>query len=286
MRGFKRRRISIGLMATDPLAGYRVLGFDLETTGFSPKKHRIVQYALVGCDADGTSMYTEELVNPQMRIPIETTRVHGISDRDVRNVPQFSEYISEISAAMEGAVIVGHNVDKFDWPFLRAEFLRAGQPMPKPLVILDTLRIARKLKIPPSHKLGSLCEHFGISLENAHTAGADAAATLLLLHKMMDAHPQHFRRAVEDIPDWAHGPTRADKESDGLGPNLEDLEPVSGSHGWLRFSESGIVIGRGRNRGRTITEIEREDAPYLNWLSSSAGPLEAEAIHTLIDERS
>ena len=107
-------------MATDPLAGYRVLGFDLETTGFSPNKHRIVQYALVGCDADGTSMYTEELVNPQMRIPIETTRVHGINDGDVRNMPQFSEYVSEISAAMEGAVIVGHNVDKFDWPFLRA----------------------------------------------------------------------------------------------------------------------------------------------------------------------
>ena len=286
MRGFKRRRISFEFMATDPLAGYRVLGFDLETTGFSPNKHRIVQYALVGCDADGTSMYTEELVNPRMKIPIETTRVHGISDGDVRNMPQFSEYVSEITAAMEGAVIVGHNVDKFDWPFLRAEFLRAGKPMPKPLAILDTLRIARKLKIPPSHKLGALCEHFGISLENAHTAGADAAATLLLLHKMMDAHPQHFRRAVEDIPDWAYGQTRTDKESDALGPNLEDLEPVSGSHGWLRFSGTGIVIGRGRNRGRTITEIEREDLPYLNWLSSSAGPLEAEAINTLLSERS
>ena len=69
-------------MATDPLAGYRVLGFDLETTGFSPNKHRIVQYALVGCDADVTSMYTEELVNPQMKIPFETTRVHVISDGD------------------------------------------------------------------------------------------------------------------------------------------------------------------------------------------------------------
>ena len=55
-------------MAVDPLAGYRVLGFDLETTGFSPKKHRIVQYALVGCDTDGSSMQIEELVNPQMKI--------------------------------------------------------------------------------------------------------------------------------------------------------------------------------------------------------------------------
>jgi len=64
-------------MAADPLVGYRVLGFDLETTGFSPKQHRIVQYALIGCDADGSSMHLEELVNPQMRIPMEP---HGFME--------------------------------------------------------------------------------------------------------------------------------------------------------------------------------------------------------------
>jgi len=286
MRGFKRRRDSTRCMATDPLAGYRVLGFDLETTGFSPKKHRIVQYALVGNDADGTPIHIEELINPQMRIPPETTNVHGITNEDVRGAPEFKDCISRICEAMEGAVIVGHNVENFDWPFLRNECLRAGQPMPEPLVILDTLRIARKLKIPPRHKLGSLCERFGISLVNAHTAGADADATRLLLWKMMSAHPQHFRRAVEDIPDWANSSTKSDKESDRLGPNLEDLEPVSGSHGWLRISDSGIVIARGRNRGRTLAEMEQLDVGYLNWLSSSAGPLEVVAIDALYAERS
>ena len=272
-------------MAADPLVGYRVLGFDLETTGFNPKQHRIVQYALIGCDVDGTSMHLEDLVNPRMKIPMETTRIHGISDSDVKDVPQFSEYIEEISAAMEGAVIVGHNVERFDWPFLRSEFLRAGQPMPKPLAILDTLKIARKLKIPPKHNLAALCQRFGISLERAHTAGADAAATLLLLHKMMAANPQHFRRAVKDIPEWASGSNQTDKTTESLGPNLEDLEPVIGSHGWLKITQTGMVIGRGRNRGRTIAEIERTDGNYLNWLGSSAGPLETEASDALQAER-
>ena len=272
-------------MAADPLAGYRVLGFDLETTGFSNKKHRIVQYALIGCDADGSSMHLEGLVNPQMRIPMETTQIHGIHDSDVKNSPQFSEYITEISGAMEGAVIVGHNVERFDWPFLRSEFLRAGQPMPTPLAILDTLKIARKLKIPPKHNLADLCERFGISLERAHTAGADAAATLLLLHKMMAENPQHFRRAVEDIPEWSSGSNRRDKTTESLGPDIEDLEPVFGSHGWLKITQTGMVIGRGRNRGRTIAEIERKDVKYLNWLGSSAGPLEAEAVSALQAER-
>ena len=285
MRGFKRRRIPFDCMAADPLAGYRVLGFDLETTGFNHKSHRIVQYALVGCDDDGSSIHLENLVNPQRQIPRETTNIHGIDDDDVKGVPTFKEYAPHICETMEGAVIVGHNVDRFDWPFLRSEFLRAGHAMPKPLAILDTLKIARKLKIPPSHKLGSLCQQFGISLENAHTAGADAAATLLLLHKIMAAHPQHFRRAVEDIPDWVDGSSQTDKESESLGPNLEDLEPISGSHGWLRISNSGIVIGRGRNRGRTVKEIERLDVNYLNWLASSAGPLESDAIDALQAER-
>ena len=272
-------------MATDPLSGYRVLGFDLETTGFNPKSQRIVQFALVGCDANGHSIQIDELVNPRMRIPPETTHVHGIRDEDVRNAPEFKECVDEISTMMEGAVIVGHNIDRFDWPFLQAEFLRAGQPMPQPLVILDTLKIARRLKIPPSHKLGILCERFGISLENAHTAGADAAATLLLLHKMMEANPQHFRRPVEDIPDWVDGIKSADKSADRLGPNIEDLEPVSGSHGWLRMTTSGLVIGRGRNRGRTVAELEKLDSNYLNWLQSPAGPLDENAVTALQNER-
>ena len=273
-------------MAADPLDGYRVLGFDLETTGFSPKQHRIVQYALVGCDADGSSIHLEELVNPQMKIPMETTRVHGIHNSDVEGVSPFREFIAEISTAMEGAVIVGHNVERFDWPFLRSEFLRAGQPMPTPLAILDTLKIARKLKIPPSHNLGALCHRFGITLEAAHTAGADAAATLLLLHKMMEENPQHFQRAVEEIPEWASGSKRANKATERIGPNLEDLESVLGSHGWLKIAQTGMVIGRGRNRGSSIAEINRKDVDYLNWLSSSAGPLEPEAIDALEAERS
>ena len=272
-------------MATDPLSGYRVLGFDLETTGFNPKSNRIVQYALVGCETDGAAIHIEELVNPQMRIPPETTVIHGISDSDVKGVPKFADNISTISKAMEGAVIVGHNIDRFDWPFLQSEYLRAGQPMPKPLAILDTLKIAKRLKVPPRHNLGALCNRFGISLENAHTAGADAAATLLLLHKMMDANPQHFRRAVEDIPDWSNGIETSDKATENLGPNIDDLEPVNGSHGWLRRTEDGIIIGRGRNRGRTIGELEQIDSSYLNWLASPAGPLEEEAIEILNQAR-
>ncbi|MDP6906760.1 MAG: 3'-5' exonuclease [Candidatus Thalassarchaeaceae archaeon] len=265
-------------MASDPLAGHRVLGFDLETTGLNSKQHRIVQFALIGCDSNGEEIHIEDLVNPQRKIPPEVTNIHGISDFDVRNSPSFKFYAEQIYSAISGSVLIGHNIEQFDWPFLKSEFLRVGMLMPEPLVIIDTLKIARKLKLPPRHQLASLCRQFNISLENAHTAGADAAATLLLLHKMMAAHPQHFRRPVEDIPNWTNSRDSDGENTDRLGPSIEDLPIVDGSNGWMREASDGVIISRGRNRGRTLSEIRISDPSYLNWLLSPAGPLEKEAL--------
>ena len=39
-------------MSGEVFSGFRVLGFDLETTGFDMRKERIVEYALVGSDID------------------------------------------------------------------------------------------------------------------------------------------------------------------------------------------------------------------------------------------
>ena len=56
------------------LTGYRVLGFDLETTGFilNPRSDRIVQYALIGSDVDGSHINQTALVNPRRSIPPES----------------------------------------------------------------------------------------------------------------------------------------------------------------------------------------------------------------------
>jgi len=272
-------------MASDSLAGHRVLGFDLETTGLNAKKDRIVQFALIGCDSNGDEIHLESLVNPQQKIPPEVSEIHGITDEDVRNLPGFSSHVQEIHDVLQGAVVIGHNIERFDWPFLRTEFTRAGMLMPTPIAILDTLTIARKLRIPPRHKLQALCQRFDIAFENAHTAGADAAATLLLLHKMMAAHPQHFRRPVEDISDWLDGQDSGDQDAERLGPRIEDLPVIEGSQGWLRNTADGIIIARGRNRGRTISEIENIDVEYLQWLTSPSGPLDEEARVTLQAER-
>ncbi len=186
-------------MATGFLDGHRVLGFDLETTGFDPRSDRIVQFALVGSDADGSHLNTHSLVDPGIAIPIESSRVHGIEDGDVRGAGSFGDHIDSISRLIEGSVIVGHNVLAFDWRFMEVECSRIGRDVPEPLAIVDTLVIARRFGVPGRHKLGVLCERYGIRLERSHRADADAGATLLLLWKLMGAYPKKFKGGIEDF---------------------------------------------------------------------------------------
>lgn len=181
------------------LEGMRVLGLDLETTGFMPRSDRIVEFALVGSDSDGSRVYLQSVVNPGVKIPPESSRVHGIYDSDVMEKSDIGRYFDEILDLIDDAVLVGHNIVDFDWRFIEIEFARFGREAPRPLAILDTMLIARKLKIPRPHKLGSLCGRFGIGLERAHSADADAGATLLLLWKIMGSFPEEFQGSSEKI---------------------------------------------------------------------------------------
>ena len=183
------------------LSGYRVLGFDLETTGFDPRSDRVVQYALVGSDADGSHINLQSLVNPGMRIPEEAVRVHGITNDDVRGQGGFGNHIAEMVSLMEGSIIVGHNIINFDWRFVNMECMRIGIEVPQPHAIIDTLVIARRFVIPGSHRLGRLCEHFDIRIDRSHRADADAGATLLLLWKMMQTYPRKFWMTVDEFVD-------------------------------------------------------------------------------------
>ena len=78
------------------LEGERVLAFDLETTGISTSRDRIVQLALIGSDVSGEEISYDQLVNPRRPIPYESRRIHGISDDDVRGQPDFSEIADSV----------------------------------------------------------------------------------------------------------------------------------------------------------------------------------------------
>ncbi len=261
-------------MAHDCFEGYTVLAMDLETTGVDEKRDRIVQFAFIGSESEGSEVKIEELVNPQRAIPYETSNIHGIFNSDVSGLPGFDAHADLIHEMIDGSVIVGHNVRRFDLEFIDNEFLRIGRRPPVPTAIIDTLEVVRRLKLPRPHNLGVLCEKYGIELINAHTAAADAAATLLLLWKLMKDHPTHFRRKVEDIEQWLVGGS-GQSGSESLGPGLNDLEPLD-REGRIRKDGESLVLAFGRHRASTLKAVMRTDSGYISWLISPASLLDDE----------
>ena len=262
-------------MVADAFEGKRVVSLDLETTGISTKSDRIVQIALIGAHHDGRAINFDEVVNPGRPIPVEAARIHGLYDEDVKDAGKFSVVADEVAKMIEGAVLVGHNVRRFDIPLLENEFLRIGMNPPQPMAVLDTLECVRRLKIPRPHNLGAQCARHGISLENAHTAGADAAASLLLLWRVIQDHPASFRKSVEEIERWLrHGDLKQDASEIGRG--LNDLEPVDRG-GRIRRDGCDLVLAFGRHRGRTVKEVASMDSGYINWLLSPNGIDDADA---------
>ena len=255
---FKGGALRWVFMAQDLFQGEKVLAFDLETTGVSTNNDRIVQYALIGTLGDGTPVNVEQLVKPPVRIPYDASNIHGIYNEDVRDQPPLSEVADELAELIDGAILVGHNVRKFDYAMLKTEFLRMGRLAPQPKAIMDTLELVRRLRLPRPHNLGALCQ-----------AGADAAATMLLFWRLSVEHANSFRKSIPELERWiVHGDSA--KDASELGRGLDDLPPVD-SMGKVREDGEELVLAFGRHRGRYLREVEANDPSYIGWLLSPKG---------------
>ena len=149
--------------------------FDIETTGFSPVKNRIIEIGAVKVQGGEIRGHFSTFVNPQTPIPYEIVRLTGIDDNQVSQAPLIEEALPEFLAFCEDAVLVAHNAG-FDMSFILENCSRLG--LPTNYTYVDTLALARVL-LPgqAKHTLDSVCKTLKISLENHHRAVDDAQAT-------------------------------------------------------------------------------------------------------------
>lgn len=173
-----------------------LLVFDIETTGLSRNKDRIIEIAIRDLIGGKNSTF-ETLINPGIHVANED--VHGISSRMVNrpDVPRFEEAIPILLQYVKSRQVVGkpvllfaHSGRKFDVPFIIREFERCSMKVPDDWLFVDTLPIARQLLNPDgskraSSKLQVLREHFGIPLEgSAHRAMQDVITLSLVLQRL------------------------------------------------------------------------------------------------------
>lgn len=161
------------------LTGVTVLAVDTETTGMSPADgHRLVEVAHVAVVDGVLAEEWSSLVDPGRAIPLDATRVHGISDAMVAGAPRAAVAGRLLREACGDLPLVFHNAP-FDLPFLVQLFREAGAP---PLVnpIVDTLGLARGLFGTGSNALGALATRLKLPAETAHRALGDTRTTARL----------------------------------------------------------------------------------------------------------
>ena len=149
--------------------------FDIETTGFSPVKNKIIEIGAVKVVGGEITDHFSVFVNPGVPIPYEITQLTGIHDEMVMEAEMIEQVLPKFVEFCEGAVLVAHNAN-FDMSFINENIRR--QKMKVNYTYLDTLGLARVL-LPgqAKHTLDAVCKTLKISLENHHRAVDDAGAT-------------------------------------------------------------------------------------------------------------
>ena len=90
-----------------PISQVPLVFVDTETTGLSPRfGDRMVEIALVRFRGDVMENFYTTLLNPERSISPGAARIHGITDRDVRDAPRFREVAPQVRDEMENAVLV------------------------------------------------------------------------------------------------------------------------------------------------------------------------------------
>jgi DNA polymerase III subunit epsilon len=165
-------------------SGFAVV--DVETTGFSPDHERIVEVGVVTLDPGGDEVGAFcTLIDPR-RDP-GPTHVHGISADMLAGAPTFGAVHAYLADQLSGRVVVGHNIDRFDLAFIRAECFRCGGAgsVPKEVPSIDTLGVAqRHLGLRGRASLVDCCTRFGLAWDDHHSALGDARVTAALFRSM------------------------------------------------------------------------------------------------------
>ena len=158
--------------------------FDLETTGFSSIKDKIIEIGAVKVENGVITDKFSTLVNPKVPIPFEITNLTGITDDMVMEAPDIETILPQFLEFVGDAVLVAHNAS-FDVSFIEQNC--RYQDITPDFTSVDTVAMARILLPTLSKfKLNVVANALHISLENHHRAVDDAGATAEIFVKFVE----------------------------------------------------------------------------------------------------
>lgn len=244
-----------------------IVFFDLETTGVNIAKDRIVEISVLKVLPNGKEEQRTIRVNPEMHIPKEASKVHGIYDEDVKDCPTFKLIAKELARYIEGCDLGGYNSNRFDIPLLAEEFLRVGVDFDmSKRKFVDVQTIFHKME---QRTLSAAYRFYcNKSLEDAHTAAADTMATYEVLKAQLDRYSDKLENNIDFLSKFT------------TQNNLADFA------GFISYNDKGEeVFNFGKNKGVSVAKVLKEQQGYYDWIMKSDFPLYTKKVLTKIKLR-
>lgn len=214
---------------------------DVETTGLYVSEDRIVQISL----RKGNNSFTS-LVNPGMPVSPGAFEVHGLNDEVLSTAPKFKDILESIIPFIDGdgvKYLCGYNVS-FDFKFLQAELSRCNLLVESnEYRFIDPFLIHKKLN---PRDLASMYKLYtGKEYTDAHNSERDVEACKEILEIQQISNNTDIANLSEltGLKDYTIG-------------------------GWLKISDSGYIVIKGKHVGLSLEAIVNSDPGYLVWLTS------------------
>ena len=234
--------------------------FDIEATGANPRVDRIIEICIARMEPAGTRDVRTYRVNPQMHIPREVVRIHGITDQDVADCPTFAQRAEQIQGLLADCDLGGFNLIRYDIPMLVEEFVRIGGVFDLTgRRVFDAQRVYHKRE--PRDLRAALAFYCGESEFDAHSAEQDVLATI----KVLDAQLERYADLPRDMQ-------QLDEYCSLREPNWADLM------GRLKWVDGEIVLNFGKKQGTPLRELVANEPGYLKWLLRSDFPSDTKQI--------
>lgn len=249
---------------------------DLEATGLSIGSDRIVEISLLKLNPDNSTETKTERVNPEIPIPEQVSKIHGIYQKDIADSPSFKQLAPELLRFIGNSDFAGFNSNKFDIPMLAEEFLRSEVDFDlEGRKLVDVQNIFHFME--PRNLSAAYKFYCNKSIENAHSAEADVTATF----EIFKAQLQRYGNTVLE-----------DEKGNEYHPIVNDISKLTELNtrsknadlaGRIVFNEKGVeVFSFGKHKDKSVVEVFTKEPSYYNWMMNGDFPLYTKKIITKI----
>lgn len=171
--------------------------FDIETTGLSQKKNKIIEIGAVKVkDGEEIDRFSK-FINPEEPIPYSIEQLTSITDEMVMHAPTVDVILPKFLEFCGDDIVVAHNA-AFDTGFIKKNARDLGMKFDN--TIMDTMTLSHVL-LPELGKftLDRVCKALNVKNEHHHRAVDDANATAKIFVKLYEMLVERGVKTVEDV---------------------------------------------------------------------------------------